>query len=384
LNRVLERIHAASGADVGSDAHVLATLRRSAEGLKIRLTYAELAELEIDMGGARPLEFRLSREELDELIRPDVERTMRSVEAALRDAELGRGQIDGILLVGGSTRIPLVRRLLEERFGMEPRSGVNPDLAVALGAATQAGILAGSEQELLLLDVVPLSLGLETLGGAFSKLILRNATLPCSVTEEFSTQADNQTGIDLNIYQGERELIQDCRQIASFKLSGIPPMPAGLARVAVTFAIDANGLLRVTARELRSGQTASVEVEPTLGLGKDEVRELVSESIQKAEEDFVARELLELRNSARALVRGTRQVLARGGADGLAPEQSYAIRKALAKLDGLEETGEGRELHEAVERLSSLTVQLADDMIGASVRKALEGSAVSEEERHGR
>lgn len=352
---------------------ILATVRSSAEALKIRLSEASSASLAIDVGGERK-EFSLSRVDFEEAIRPALERTRRSVRAALADAELQPEDIADVVLVGGSTRIPAVRAMLEETFGHAPHGGIDPDRAVALGAARQAAILSGEDKDLLLLDVVPLSLGIETLGGAFSKLIVRNTTVPCQVTEEFSTQVENQSGIDLNLYQGERELVADCRHIGSFKLTGIPPMPAGLPRIAVTFVVDQHGLLRVSAREMRSGQTASIEVLPTLGLSEDEVRNMVHESIEKAGEDVVAREALDLRNKARAVIRGTEEALAKGS-DGLEPEQAYSIRKALSRTKKLVDTDDLRGLHTALDELSSYTMQLADDLIGAAVRNSLRTKA---------
>ncbi len=369
LTRVLKHITEATGAQLGDDPRVLQTLRRSAEGLKIRLSQEDHAELEINAGAA-PLTVALSRDDFEQLIATDVARTMRCVEAAIADASLDASAIDDIVLVGGSTRIRAVRAALASRFGREPHTEIDPDRAVALGAAVQAGVLAGDTKDLLLLDIVPLSLGIETLGGAFSKLILRNTTVPCSVMEEFSTQVENQTGIDLNIFQGERELVADCRQIGSFRLTGIPAMPAGLPRVAVTFTVDQHGLLRVSARELRSGQTASIEVLPTLGLSKEEVRHMVAESIDKAQEDILAREALDMHNKAEAIVRGTEEALAHGS-EGLAPEQAYSIKKALARVKGLQHGEDLPALHTALEELSSMTMQLADDLIGAAVRKAI-------------
>ncbi|MCB9918244.1 MAG: Hsp70 family protein [Planctomycetes bacterium] len=364
----------------GLDPRILSTLRRSAEELKKRLSQTDAASVELQVVGtrdsARAVTFTITRAEFEDAIRADVDRTMRSVRAALADGHLTTEAIDDVVLVGGSTRIPLVRESLEREFGKPPHTTIDPDRAVALGAARQAAILTGDDRDTLLLDVVPLSLGLETLGGAFSKLIVRNTTVPCSVTEEFSTQVDHQTGIDLNVYQGERELVADCRHIGSFKLTGIPPMPAGLPRVAVTFTVDQHGLLRVSARELRSAQTASIEIRPTLGLSDDDVRRIVHESIEHANDDVVAREALDLRNKARAIVRGTENALVRGG-DGLEPEQAYSIRKALARTKKLVDSEDLGALNAAVDELSSYTMQLADDIIGSAVRKALRAPDIS-------
>jgi molecular chaperone DnaK (HSP70) len=345
-------------------------VRRSAEGLKIRLSTENAAKLEIDAGRGEPIRVEVTRAQFEDLIRADIERTIESCRKALADSETTPAEIDEVVLVGGSTRIPLVRRRIAEFFGRDPHTEIDPDLAVALGAAVQADVLGGRSRSLLLLDVIPLSLGIETMGGAFSKLILRNATIPCSATEEFSTQVDNQTGVDVNIYQGERELVKDCRLLGAFKLRGIPPMPAGLPRVQVTFLVNADGVLTVSAKELRSGQSASIEVVPSFGLTKDEVHKIVAESIEHAQDDLVARELLEIRNKARAMLKGTETALAKAG-DGLPPEQTFTIRRAMKAVAALVDGDDYPRLKAAVDELSGATAQVADDLIGAAVKRAL-------------
>jgi len=351
-------------------------LRSAAEGLKIRLSDALTADLELDLGEHGAVKLTVTRAEFEAAIAPLVQRTLDCVQRAVKDAGLRLDQIDDVVLVGGSTRIPLVRARLAALTGKPPHTGVDPDLAVALGASIQADVLAGNDRSLLLLDVIPLSLGIETLGGAVQKLILRNSTIPTSVTEEFSTGVDNQTAVDLAIYQGERELARDCRLLGNFKLRGIPPMPAGLPRIAVTFLVDADGVLRVTAVEQRTGMESSIRIVPSFGLSRDDVRRMMLESIEHAHEDVAAREAIDLRNKAQAMVAGTRKALQLAS---LPPDQTFAVQKSARALEKLlAGAADAAALRAATDELGRLTATIADDVISAAVQRAL-----SDEQRGG-
>ena len=352
-----------------SDPYVLQAVRAAAEGLKIRLSDAERAELELDLGSRGAVKLTVTRAEFEAAIAPLVQRTLDCVSRAVKDAGLQLHELDDVVLVGGSTRVPLVRARLQALTGKVPHTGVDPDLAVALGAAIQADVLAGNDRSLLLLDVIPLSLGLETLGGAVQKLILRNSTIPTSVTEEFSTGVDNQTAVDLTIYQGERELAQDCRLLGRFQLRGLPALPAGLPRIAVTFLVDADGVLRVTAREQRTGAQASIQIVPTFGLTRDEVRKMMLDSIEHAQQDYVAREAIDTRNKAEAMVRGTQKALQLAE---LPPDQTYAVQKATKALQKLlAANADAAALKAGCDELTKLTATIADDVISSAVTKAL-------------
>jgi Fe-S protein assembly chaperone HscA len=280
------------------DAPALAAIRQAAVRVKEALSSAEVAEFSIDALGYRR---SLTRAEFNALIEPVVERTLRPCRQALSDAGLTAASVDEVVMVGGSTRIPLVRERVQALFGRVPHTELNPDEVVALGAAVQADILAGGQREMLLLDVTPLSLGIETMGGVVSKIIPRNSTIPATATESFTTFVDGQTSVKIHVLQGERELVKDCRSLAEFDLKGIPPMVSGMPRIEVKFLIDADGILSVSAVEQRTGKGQSIEVKPTYGLTDDDVERMILESFEYAEADLEARQVIEARNEAESV-----------------------------------------------------------------------------------
>jgi Fe-S protein assembly chaperone HscA len=326
---------------------------------------------------------RFTRAEFEALIRPIVDRTLEPCREALKDAGLEAAQVDEIVLVGGSTRIPLVRRLVGELFGKTPHSELNPDEVVALGAAVQADILSTGNREMLLLDVTPLSLGIETMGGVASKIIMRNSTIPATGSEMFTTAVDNQTAVDIHVLQGERELVVDNRSLARFRLRGIPPMPAGLARVQVQFQIDANGILSVTARELRTDIEQTIEVKPSYGLTDDEVERMLLDSFEHAEADFAARLLIEERNEAESVMQATEKTM-RSPAfpeiakTDLAQGELQRIETALAELKAVLGKDDRDVIHEKMHALNEATKHLAEVAMNRSVQAALSGRNVNE------
>jgi molecular chaperone HscA len=356
----------------------------AARQVKHALTNADRAEIEIPVRGEKDAKkvVTVTRAELDELIAPIVERTGLVCRRALRDAEIKSSDLNGVILVGGSTRVPFVRQYVAKLFGMEPLADINPDEVVALGAAIQADILAGSKEradEVLLLDVLPLSLGVETMGGVVEKILPRNTTIPAGARQTFTTYADNQTGFDLHIVQGERELAVDCRSLARFVLKGIPPMPAGLARLEVTFRVDADGLLSVTAKELTTGVEQKVEVKPSYGLTDEEVENMLLAALDHGEEDFEKRRLIEARVEADRVVMATRKALA-ADADLLEPGEREKVDAALAGLEAAIRGESARAILVRTESLDEATHAWAGRRMDRAVAKAIAGKQVQDVE----
>jgi molecular chaperone DnaK len=366
---LLDDIRARHNLDVSGDAEAMQELRLGAEAAKIRLSAQERTALTIPFDEFT-YRVELSRPALEALIEPLVARTLGPCRMALSDAGLAPGQIDEVVLVGGSTRVPLVRRRVEELFGRTPHSRLNPDEVVALGAAVQARILAGGITDMLLLDVTPLSLGIETLGGIVSVLIPRNTTIPTSAREMFTTSVDGQTVVDLHVVQGERELASDCRSLARFELRGLDPMPAGMPKVEMTFLIDADGILNVTANELRTGKAASIQVTPTYGLTEGDVERMVDESFQYAEADVEARMLIEVRNEADTVMTHVRRAL-KQGAHLVGAEEVAQITAALDELARVRETSEREVIRVKTSELNRVTEHLAQLLMDAALTGAL-------------
>ena len=352
----------------------------AARAVKHALTDAEHAPWSI--GAAHG---ELSRAELEALIAPVVERTVAPVRRALRDAGIEASALDGVILVGGATRTPRVRRTVRELLGKEPLADIDPDQVVALGAAVQADLIAGEElaakgEDILLLDVVPLSLGLETMGGVVDKIIPRNTTIPTGARATFTTYADKQTGFEVHVVQGERELAGDNRSLARFTLKGIPPMPAGMARLEVTFKVDADGLLQVHALETTTGKEQSIEVRPTYGLTDEEVERMLLEALDHGEDDLQRRRLAEGRTEAERVLLATRNSLTEGAALVL-PGEAASIEAAAAELQAAVGSEDPNRIRIATEALDKATLPLAERRMNAAIAQAIGGRSVAEVER---
>jgi Fe-S protein assembly chaperone HscA len=342
----------------------------------------ELSEQHATLIKAPGIDRGMSRTEFETLIMPVVERTLAPCRQALADAGLQPGQIDEVVLVGGSTRIPLVRQKVEELFGKTPHSELNPDEVVALGAAVQADILVTGNREMLLLDVTPLSLGIETMGGVTSKIIMRNSTIPATGSDMFTTAVDNQTAIDIHVLQGERELVADNRSLAKFKLRGVPPMPAGMPRVQVQFQIDANGILSVTARELRTDIEQAIEVKPSYGLTDEQVEQMLLDSFEHAEEDFEKRLLIEARNEAESVIRHTEKTLHAPDFAAIEGELSEGERQKIESVLGALKMVVGSSDRDTIQKwtkaLNDTTQHLAEIQMNRAVQAALSGKNVDD------
>lgn len=373
MNEIKERF----GLTLQGNAEVLQTIRRFAIEIKHRLSDQEKATIELDLGEYGSYQREFTRSEFEELTQDLVERTIAPCKQALKDAGLKAADIDEVVLVGGSTRTPLVRKRVEELFKRTPHSELDPDEVVALGAAIQADIMTGSRKDMLLLDVTPLSLGLETIGGVMTKIIHRNSTIPASASEMFTTYVDNQTGVDIHVLQGEREFVKDCRSLGKFTLK-VPPMPAGLARVEVKFLIDANGILNVTARDVRTNKESSIDVKPSYGLEDEQVEQMLMDSIEFAETDVMHRLLIEARTEAEAVLKATKKALESEAAKNLTASEREVIDKAITELETAIAGDSHRPIKTSLKSFNEVTHRLAEIIMDTAVQVALKHKKVSE------
>jgi Fe-S protein assembly chaperone HscA len=352
-------------------------LRKALIDVKHQLSNAETATLRFPLPNGSVFVHEFTRGALDALIRPVVDRTIGPVKQALADAQLKPADIEEVVLVGGTTRTPLIRRTVQEFFGRKPHTELNPDEVVALGAAVQANILDRGVKNMLLLDVTPLSLGIETYGGAVAKIIPRNSTIPASAQELYTTGVDNQTGIDIHVLQGERELAKDCRSLARFTLR-VPPAPAGLPRIEVKFLIDANGILQVAAKDMRTGEGHSIEVQPSYGINDSEIERMLEESIEYAEQDFAERQLIEARTESEAILTATAKALANPQVAALSAEEVTNIATTVAALKEAAAGSDYKLIRKRIDELNHATEHLAELLMNSAVSTALEGRKLAE------
>jgi molecular chaperone DnaK len=371
-----EEIQRNLGVALDSRGEAIQGLRKSLIRAKHELSTAEETEVQF-MAAGKTIVLVFSRAKFEELIRPIVARTMQPVKLALADAKLAPAEIEEVVLVGGSTRIPLVRKTVGEYFGCAPHSELDPDEVVALGAAVQADILETGVKTMLLLDVTPLSLGIETMGGVVAKIIPRNSTIPASAQELFTTGVENQTGIDVHVLQGERELAKDCRSLARFQLK-VPPGPAGLARIEVKFLIDANGILQVAARDLRAGTEQTVEVQPSYGLSDTEIERILEESIEHAEEDFAERQLIEARTEAETILHATQKTTGDPRASELSKEEQAAIAESTAQLRAAMAGTDYKLIRKRIDELNEATMHLAEILLNSALQTAVQGKRLED------
>lgn len=365
------------GIDLKKDAMALQRLREAAENAKKELSSSKQTEINLpfitaDSSGPKHLNLTLSRAKFEELVGKLVERTIEPCHKALKDAGLSAGDVDEVILVGGSTRMPIIQEKVKDIFGKEPNKSVNPDEVVAVGAAIQGGVLAGDVDDILLLDVTPLSLGIETLGNVSTKLIERNTTIPTKKSQIFSTAADNQTSVEIHVLQGEREMAADNKTIGRFHLDGIPPAPRGVPQIEVTFDIDANGILNVSAKDKASGKEQSIRIEASSGLSEDEIDKMVQNAKKHESEDKDKRELVELHNQAEALVYQTEKNLKDYG-DKLSDADKKALESAAEKLKKANGGNNKDDIKSALEELNNTWNQMASKMYDTADKSTGDG-----------
>jgi len=377
----LDDIRGDMGIDLRRNGEAVQAIRKAVIDAKISLSSQESVKLDLELPGGQHYRREITREMFEQLAQPVIDRTVGPTKQALKDAGLKPEQIDEVVMVGGSTRIPKVRQLVQEIFKRTPHTDLNPDEVVALGAAVQANILGGGSEatkEMLLLDVTPLSLGIEVAGGVTDKIILRNSTIPASATQHYTTQVDGQTNVAIHVLQGERELAKDCRSLARFDLKGIPPMPAGMPRIEVKFLIDANGILHVSAREQRSGKESEIEVQPSYGLTDDQVEGMLLESFDFAEEDFRQRQIIEARREADTILTALEKGRKNEAWSKLRTDERDQIGKLETGLRAVKDSDDYQAIRKGIDVLNQATMRLAELMMDTAVATALKGKAMDD------
>jgi len=374
---VHERILQDDELDFSPHGELAQELRKALIAIKHQLSEAETSTLRFPLPNGSIFVHEFTRGAFEALIHPVVDRTMGPLKQALADAQLKPAEIEEVVLVGGTTRTPLIRRTVQEFFGRKPHTELNPDEVVALGAAVQANILDRGVTNMLLLDVTPLSLGIETYGGAVAKIIPRNSTIPASAQELYTTGVDNQTGIDIHVLQGERELAKDCRSLARFTLK-TPPAPAGLPRIEVKFLIDANGILQVGAKDLRTSEQRIIEVQPSYGISDNEIERMLEESIEYAEQDFAERQVIEARTESESILAATTKALANPQSANLPREERAAIDASVAALKESAAGTDYKIIRKRIDELNHATEHLAELMMNSAVSSALQGKKLAE------